>query len=235
MSNTTLEHSQTQSSSTALPVTLLSMRNIPASASKEDHTLFSEDSASAQCSCRETYTHSGFTTCQSDVNTTPSLFSADSASTNGWGGYQSIIPETPCNQSMQPLFPVEEEGDNGDPSGSDGEPDSPSNHNCNPLLRLHTFQTYPNRCAATHPCIAHLQSSWWEEGTAGQRLEHGPTTQRPPVPQTLDRCSIPTDVHDRLAMSGSVTAVWIEAGLGTNRGHICPCQQVGADATLVTF
>ncbi|KAK0475360.1 hypothetical protein IW261DRAFT_1645497 [Armillaria novae-zelandiae] len=83
--------------------------------------------------------------------------------------------------------------------------------------------------------IAHSQSSWWEEGTAGQRLEHGPTAWRPPVPWTLDRCGIPTDIHDRLAMSGCVTAVRIEAGLGTNRGRICPCQRVGADATLVTL
>ncbi|KAK0468712.1 hypothetical protein IW261DRAFT_1426222 [Armillaria novae-zelandiae] len=83
--------------------------------------------------------------------------------------------------------------------------------------------------------IAHLQSSWWEEGTAGQRLEHGPTARQPPVPRTLDQCGIPMDIRDRLAMSGCVTAMRIEAGLGTNRGRICPCQWVGADATLVTF
>ncbi|KAK0476991.1 hypothetical protein IW261DRAFT_1421210 [Armillaria novae-zelandiae] len=67
--------------------------------------------------------------------------------------------------------------------------------------------------------IAHSQSSWWEEGTAGQRLEHGPTAQRLPVPRMPDRCGIPTDVRDRPAMSGSVAAAWIEAGLGTNRGR----------------
>ncbi|KAK0485623.1 hypothetical protein IW261DRAFT_1661382 [Armillaria novae-zelandiae] len=115
----------------APPITHLSMHDIPASASKEDHILFGEDSASAQRSCRETYTHSGFTARQSDVNTTPNLFSVDSTSTNEWGGYRSIIPETQHNQSVQPLFPVEKEGDDGDPSGSNGEPNSPSNCNCN--------------------------------------------------------------------------------------------------------
>ncbi|KAK0479713.1 hypothetical protein IW261DRAFT_1564374 [Armillaria novae-zelandiae] len=99
------------------------------------------------------------------------------------------------------------------------------------------FTTFRYYYGCNAPClgIAHSQSSWWEEGTAGQRLEHGPTARRPPVLRTPDRCGIPMDVRDRLAMSGCVTGTWIEAGLGTNRGRICPCNRVGADATLVTL